>query len=209
MRKLRFIISLLLICSMQHLRAQSHLLLIEEKYDQLDSVQYLNNLRDAIYQSVIKDFNEPLDDHIVGRYSYIKDGINDQNIRFVLNVDIDTTKLDTDIFLLVRDSIYNFNIYCHDNKFNPTFYVFFVNDQLDIFGDVFPTFSKRFAKKIKIGIKRILKKRPKYILDCQHLPNTVLYVKDDKIFVYRVLQSEEYELNDYVTKFKNTEGFYH
>lgn len=47
------------------------------------------------------------------------------------------------------------------------------------------------------------------MLHCQHLPNTVLYVKDDRIFVYRVLQDEEYELNDYVDKFKNTEGFYH
>lgn len=191
------------------MKAQSHLQLIEEKYNQLDSLKYLNNLKDAIIRSSLHAYGEPMDEEINREYNIIKNGIKDQNIRFVLNVDIDMTKLDTDNYLLVEGFEYDFNIYCHDRKFNPTYYVFFTEDRLDIYGDVYPTFSKKFSKKIKNAIKSILKKRPKYMLHCQHLPNTVLYVKDDKIFVYRILQSEEYELNDYVTKFKNTEGFYH
>lgn len=210
MGKLKFaILFLLVVCTFHYMKAQPHLVLIEEKYNQLDSLWYLNNLKDAVIRSSIHAYGEPVLEEINREYNIIRNGIKNQNIKFVLNVDIDTTKLDSDNYLLVENTEYSFNIFCHDHKLNPTYYVFFVDDQLDIFGSVYPTFSKKYAKKVKFAIKRVLKKEPKYILECAHLPNTILYVKDDKIFVYRVLQSEEYELNDYVTKFKNIEGFYH
>ncbi len=72
------------------------------------------------------------------------------------------TKLDTDNYLLVEGFEYDFNIYCHDRKFNPTYYVFFTEDRLDIYGDVYPTFSKKiFKKNKKNAIKSILKKKAK------------------------------------------------
>lgn len=211
MQKSKIIFLLLLFYTFQfvQVQAQSDLELIEEKYHQLDSLDYLNNLREAVVRSSIHAYGEPDFEEIDREYDAIMNGIKGQNIRFVLNIDIDTTKLHTNNYLLAEDFGYDFNIYGHDRKFNPTYYIFFREGRLDIFGDVYPTFSRRFARKIKIALRRILKKGPKYMLHCQHLPNTVLYVNDDRIFVYRVLQDEEYELNDYVDKFKNTEGFYH
>ncbi|RNC63895.1 hypothetical protein [Proteiniphilum sp. X52] len=207
MKKIKFIISFLLIMLTFHfVKAQSHLTLIEEKYNQLDSVSYIDNIKDPIVRYSMHAFGQLSDDTIERRYKVIKEGIKNQNMRFVLNVGIDTTKLDTDNYLLVEDFEYDFNIYCHDKKFNPTFYVFFSEDRLDIVGRFYPSYSRKYTKKATIAIKRVLEKKPKYILSCTLLTNTVLYVKGEKIFVYRILQGEEYELKDYVTKFKNTMG---
>jgi len=54
-----------------------------------------------------------------------------------------------------------------------------------------------------------MKMRPTYLLDCIYLPNTVLYVKNDKIFVFRVIQSEIYELDKYIDKFRDSKYFYY
>jgi len=55
-----------------------------------------------------------------------------------------------------------------------------------------------------------MKKRPKYLLFCYALDgmNTILYVLNDEIFVYRITEMEEYELNDYLKKFGIGRGKY-
>lgn len=199
---------LLSLFSLQYLYGQTPLSLIKEKYGELDSIQYLNDLNEAVFQSVIRDFGEPLEDHIKERTNSIRNGISGQTIKFVLNVEIDTAKLYTDSCLIIKDFRFNFNIYCYDSKLNPTYYVFFVDNQLDIYGTIYPTYSKRYAKQVKFAIRQIIGKDPQYILECAHLPNTILYVKDDNIFVYSVLQKEIYQLNDYVAKFKDSKYFY-
>lgn len=199
---------MLCIFSLQYLYGQANLSLIQGKYEELDSIQYLKGLDEAVFQSVVRDFGEPLENHIKQRTNSIRNGVNGQTIRFVLNVDIDTTKLYTDSYLVIEDFKFNFNIYCYNNKLNPTYYVFFVDNQLDIYGTIYPTYSKRYAKHVKFAIRQIIGKNPQYLLECAHLSNTILYVKDNNIFVYRVLQKEIYQLDDYVAKFKDSKYFY-
>ena len=51
--------------------------------------------------------------------------------------------------------------------------------------------------------KKILRKSPKYLLNCDSLEggNTIWYVLNDEIYVYRIIQMKEYKLDDYVKKF--------
>lgn len=208
MRKLKIILSLLCILSFQNLIGQSNLALIEEKYRQLDSVTYLNNLKDAIRGSSTYFFEKPTEDTVNRINEKIKNGINGYNIKFVLRVDLDTSSLNSNNYLLLDDSTYPFDIYCYDDKFNPRFFVYFNKNELDNFGNGYQSIEVKYAKKLKGAIKRILKKNPKHILFSYFLPNSILYVKDDKILVYRVIQKEVYELDDYVSKFKDSNFFY-
>lgn len=208
MRKLKIILSLSCILSFQHLIAQSNLALIEEKYKQLDSVTYLNNLKEAIRASSTYFFEKPTEDTVNWINEKIKNGINGYNIKFVLRVDLDTSRLNSNNYLLLDDSRYPFDLYCYDDKFNPRFFVYFNKDELDNFGNAYQTIELKYSKQLKAAIKRILKKKPKHILFSYFLPNSILYVKDDKILVYRVIQKEVYELDNYVSKFKDAKFFY-
>ena len=97
---------LLSLFSLQYLYGQTPLSLIKEKYGELDSIQYLNDLNEAVFQSVIRDFGEPLEDHIKERTNSIRNGISGQTIKFVLNVEIDIAKLYTDSCLIIKDNEY-------------------------------------------------------------------------------------------------------
>ena len=67
MLRLRYIIILLCIFSLQYLYGQANLSLIQGKYEELDSIQYLKGLDEAVFQSVVRDFGEPLENHIKQR----------------------------------------------------------------------------------------------------------------------------------------------
>src|SRR5690606_14658826 len=168
--------------------AQSNLTLIEEKYAQLDSAEYLIDLKNAINRSTYFYTDNLTEDDIDSLYNEIKIGINGYSVNFVLRVDIDTSRLNSNSYLVFEDSRYAFDIYCHDSKFNPTFFVYFNKDELDNFGNVYQTPELKYAKKLKAAVKRILKKKPKHILFSYHLPNTILYINNDRIYVYRVIQ---------------------
>lgn len=196
------------ILSFQYLIAQSNLALIEEKYKQLDSLSYLNSVKEAIRRSSTYLFEEPTEDTVNRINDKIKNGINGYNIKFVLRVDLDTSRLNSNNYLLLDDSKYPFDIYCYDDKFNPRFFVYFNKDELDNFGNAYQTIELKYAKKLKAAIKRILKKKPKHILFSYFLPNSILYIKDQELYVYRVLQSKEYKIDDYVAKFKDSKFFY-
>lgn len=197
----KFIIIFLLPCCITNqIHSQSIINQIETFYFQLDSVSYLKSLENAIIESVIRDFQEPLESHIQWKYNQIKNGIADKNIKFVLNIEIDITKLESDTYdyIKIDTSRYNFNVYCFNKRNFPVYYIFFLEGELDFNGDFFPTFSKSYSKQIKLGFRNVLKKQPQYILNCYSLPNTILYVLNEKIFVYRVKQKDEYEFSVYM-----------
>ena len=118
------IIILLLYCVTIPIRSQSIINQIETFYFQLDSVSYLKSLENAIIESVIRDFQEPLESHIQWKYNQIKNGIADKNIKFVLNIEIDITKLESDTYdyIKIDTSRYNFNVYCFNKRNFPVYY---------------------------------------------------------------------------------------
>ncbi|MBD1420995.1 hypothetical protein [Sphingobacterium chuzhouense] len=165
-------------------------------------------MKEAIRRSSTYFLEEPTEDTVSRIYDKINKEINGNRIKFVLRVDIDTSRLNSNSYLVLEDSRYAFDIYCYDSKFNPTFFVYFNKDELDNFGNVYQTPELKYAKKLKAAVKQILKKKPKHILFSYHLPNTILYVNNDRIYVYRVIQKEVYELDHYVAKFKDSDFFY-
>lgn len=96
-----------------------------------------------------------------------------------------------------------FNLFYFDKRFNPQYYVFVENGRFSDQSTFYPTFSSVIGKNAPKVFRKILQKQPKYLLYCTELEgmNTILYVLNDKIYVYRIAQMKEYELGDYIKEF--------
>lgn len=95
-----------------------------------------------------------------------------------------------------------FNLFYLSKHVKDNFYVF-VDNEYTFSGNEYPTFSRPVAKNLGRVLRRVLRKRPKYLLFSAELEgmNTILYVLSDKVFVYRIAQMREYELSDYAKAF--------
>ncbi|ALO30373.1 hypothetical protein PGS_00017020 [Porphyromonas gingivalis A7A1-28] len=103
---------------------------------------------------------------------------------------VDTGKLPFNLFYLGKHSKNNFYVFVHNGEY--------------AYGqDTYPTVSRPIGKNIRKVLRKIMRKQPKYLLFCPELEemNTILYVLNDKIYVYRVAQMKEYELSDYFKHF--------
>ena len=127
--------------------------------------------------------------------------VKDNPVHYVLNLTLE--KHDQHSFFQPDTSKMQFNLISFDKHFNPQFYVYVVWGKFVEYHDFFPTFSKRAGKNVPKIYKKILRKNPQYLLNCDNLEggNTIWYVLNDEIYIYRILQMKEYELNDYLKKF--------
>ena len=121
-------------------------------------------------------------------------------VHFVLNLMLG--KQDQHSFFQPDTSKMQFNLISFDKRFNPKFYVYVVWGKFVDYHEFFPTFSKQIGKNVPKIYRKILRKNPKYLLNCDELEggNTIWYVLDDKIYVYRIKQMEEYELDEYIKR---------
>jgi hypothetical protein len=137
--------------------------------------------------------------------NFISNISNKRKIWFLLNTKIERDTIsNTNKYLIKPDtSKMCFNIYIFGKYSFPDSSIDFENGEFQGYGP-FGTFSQIIAKKGSVAFKRIMKKQPKYLLYCYQLEqmNTIMYVLDDKIYVYRVVEMEEYELNEYLKKFQ-------
>ena len=100
-----------------------------------------------------------------------------------------------------------------DEKMNVTAFAHFfggVHGYQDI-EKKFSTYSWIERRKLKKIIKNIKKQEPELILYSHairgfHDDNGFMYIKNGKIFVYRVFEKDIYELNDYIQKFYSLES---
>ena len=122
-------------------------------------------------------------------------------VHFVLNLMLE--KHDQHSLFLPDTSKIQFNLISFDKHFNPQFYVYVVLGKFVEYHEFFPTFSKQAAKNVPKIYRKILRKNPQYILKCDKLEggNTIWYVLNNEIYVYRIIQMKEYGLNDYLKKF--------
>ncbi|MDR1055779.1 MAG: hypothetical protein LBL90_08160 [Prevotellaceae bacterium] len=124
---------------------------------------------------------------------------------YVLNLILDKHELSKKQICLQPDtSRMPFNLFYFDKRFKPKLYIF-VEGGYTYYRNFYFTFSKRIAKNVPKVFKKILRKNPTYLLGCYELNgmNTILYMLDNKIYIYRIAQMEEYELDDYIKKFYN------
>jgi len=129
--------------------------------------------------------------------SYIKDNF----AFYVLNLKVESC--DNQIYLLPDTNSLAFNLFYFDKRSNIRFFVLVDNGQISHYDNIYRTHSKQVGKNAPKAFRKILRKNPKYLLYCYDLEqmNTILYVLNNKIYVFRIAQMEEYELNDYIEKF--------
>lgn len=105
--------------------------------------------------------------------------------------------------LLVDTGELPFNLFYFGKHAKNNFYVFVNNEEYIYSSETYPTFSEQIGNNLPKVFRKIMRKQPKYLLYCSELEgmNTILYVLNDKIYLYRIAQMQEYELSDYVKKF--------
>ncbi|MDR1055780.1 MAG: hypothetical protein LBL90_08165 [Prevotellaceae bacterium] len=173
----------------------------------------LSRLKDKNIDSVQK---QNIIDSLMRRYSsksWIEEPCNEFTTEigsgtplYVLNLILDKHELSKKQICLQPDtSRIPFNLFYFDKRVNPKLYIF-VESGYTYYSNFYFTFSKRIAKNAPKVFGRILQKKPTYLLGCYELDgmNTILYMLGNKIYVYRIAQMEEYELDDYIKKFYNS-----
>lgn len=124
-------------------------------------------------------------------------------------INTETFNFGDDIYNYITiDSCIVFTLACVDKKMNVTAIANFF-DGVNGYDDIDKNFKfKNIFMKIKFKhiIKNINKQKPELILYCHILNgwsdyNGFMYIKNGKIYVYRLYEKDIYELNDYIRKF--------
>ncbi len=130
--------------------------------------------------------------------------IKDKPAHYILNLTFEKHEQPNKQICLQTDtSKLPFNLFYFDKHSNVKFYVLVDSGKYSGRGSRYITYSKLFGENAPKVFKRILHKNPKYLLYCRQFEgmNTILYVLNDKIYIYRIVQMKEYELDDYIKKF--------
>jgi hypothetical protein len=138
------------------------------------------------------------------RYDKFISKIYRANSVFVLNLLIKKDSIDKGkITLEIDTGKLNFNLFYFDKDYKGDFYVYVNNGQYSEDDSYYITFAPKIGKNAPKVFKKIMRKKPKYLLYCYQLDqmNTILYVLNNKIYVYRIVEMEEYELSDYIKEF--------
>jgi hypothetical protein len=157
-----------------------------------DSIQKRNTLN-----SLSRNFSKI---SIERDYSMFISAIKDKPVHYVLNLiqkDEQTLQVDTGKL--------SFNLFYFDKRNKLDFFVI-VENGVYVHNDTYyrasiPTaYTRKIAQNAPKVFRKIMQKNPKYLLYCSELEgiNAILYVLNDKIYVYRIAQMKEYKLCDYI-----------
>lgn len=93
-----------------------------------------------------------------------------------------------------------FNLFYFGRNYKKGLYVFVEDGQYNWHSEYYSTFSTVFAENVPNAFKKILLLKPKYLLLCSQFEgmNTILYVLNGQIYVYRIVENETYELKKYM-----------
>lgn len=197
---------------------------VESAYNSLDTITYIKDLQISYQQYLIQESKETeklllelsglsYEDcdsiqkkhknsiafsQIEERSNQFSDRIRAKTPVYVLNLipndeqtlQVDTGKLSFNLFYFDKDYKGSLYVYCKDGQYS--------------WQDVrYRTFSRQVGENAPKVFRKIMRKQPKYLLYCSELEgmNTILYVLNDKIYIYRIVQVQEYELSDYIKTF--------
>ena len=140
---------------------------------------------------------------------YFKDDItwNDQEVKkfanevragtplYVLNL-----KLKDKQTLQVDTSRLAFNLFYFDKRCKGRLYVYCDDGEYSGIDSRYRTFSRPLGRNAPKVFRKIMRKHPKYLLFCPELEgiNTILYVINNEVFLYRIVEMEKYKLDDYM-----------
>ena len=155
----------------------------------------LNNYRLDKYKIKIKSKEEERENAV----KKISDKVKSGTPVFVLNLETneelelqpDTNKLPFNLFYFDKEYKGNLFVYCEEGQCGG-------GCETD-----YMSFAPKLTKNAPGVFRKIMLKQPQYLLRCDEMEgmNTILYMLDDKIYVYRIIQKEEYGLDEYIQKF--------
>lgn len=173
--------------------------------EQVRSVCFANSIHDSITRQQLKDSLSKTHSNILADKYYTNFILNiKQNsiysIEYVLKLN-----LKADYTLAIDTGKYKFNIYYIDAFFRPRNYIFvgscddFLNDCYIEQTTYYPAYNKKTAHHAPIAIRKILHKHPQHLLYCSDLgPRYVLYLQDNKFFIYDISKKKEYKFEEFV-----------
>ena len=218
-----FIMSSLLFCFSN---AQTLIEQIERAYSALDSASYINKIvlsyakwlekneeetykllyaPDSDSMKVAQWFNRA--DSMYLKYLQKHKILNEPAIRhfenevksgtplYVLNL-----KLKDKQTLQVDTGRLAFNLFYFDKRCKGRLYVYCYDGKYGWHEDGYRTFSRPLVRNAPIVFRKIMRKQPKYLLFCPDLEgmNTILYVINNEVFIYRIVEMEKYKLDYYM-----------
>ncbi|WP_210401292.1 hypothetical protein [Prevotella sp. HMSC073D09] len=210
-------------------KAQTLIEQIERAYSALDSTSFIDNIVLSYSKSLEKEHEETfksfvdicssgVDSSDVVQKQHIADSIylryfkddktwNDQEVKkfanevragtplYVLNL-----KLKDKQALQVDTSRLAFNLFYFDKRCKGRLYVYCDDGEYSGLDSRYRTFSRPLGRNAPKVFRKIMRKRPKYLLFCPELEgmNTILYVINNEVFLYRIVEMEKYKLDDYM-----------
>ena len=206
-----FIMSSLFFCISN---AQTLIEQIERAYSALDSASYINKIVLSYAKWLEKNEEEtykllysPDSDSMYLKYLQKNKILNEPAIRrfenevksgmplYVLNL-----KLKDKQTLQVDTSRLAFNLFYFDKRCKGRLYVYCDDGEYSGIDSCYRTFSRPLGRNVPKVFRKIMRKHPKYLLFCPELEgmNTILYVINNEVFIYRIVEMEKYKLDDYM-----------
>ena len=218
-----FIMSSLFFCISN---AQTLIEQIERAYSALDSVSYINKIVLSYAKSLEKNEEETYKllyssdsdsmkvaqwfnraDSMYLKYLQKNKILNEPAIRrfenevksgmplYVLNL-----KLKDKQTLQVDTGRLAFNLFYFDKRCKGRLYVYCDDGEYSGLDSRYRTFSRPLGRNAPKVFRKIMRKHPKYLLFCPELEgmNTILYVINNEVFIYRIVEMEKYKLDDYM-----------
>ena len=158
--------------------------------DSLDVAQK-QHIADSVYLEYFKE-EKKLD---AQKTKSFESEIKSKTPLYVLNL-----KLKDKQTLQVDTGRLAFNLFYFDKRCKGRLYVYCDDGEYSWNDGRFRTFSRPLGRNAPIVFRRIMRKQPKYLLFCPDLEgmNTILYVINNEVFIYRIVEMEKYKLDYYM-----------
>ena len=176
--------------SLEKNEEETYKLLYSPDSDSMKVAQWFNRA-DSMYLKYLqknKILNEPAIRHFENE---VKSGTP----LYVLNL-----KLKDKQTLQVDTGRLAFNLFYFDKRCKGRLYVYCDDGEYSWNDGRYRTFSRPLGRNAPIVFRRIMRKQPKYLLFCPDLEgmNTILYVINNEVFIYRIVEMEKYKLDYYM-----------
>ena len=176
--------------SLEKNEEETYKLLYSPDSDSMKVAQWFNRA-DSMYLKYLqkhKILNEPAIRHFENE---VKSGMP----LYVLNL-----KLKDKQTLQVDTGRLAFNLFYFDKRCKGRLYVYCYDGKYGWHEDGYRTFSRPLVRNAPKVFRKIMRKQPKYLLFCPDLEgmNTILYVINNEVFIYRIVEMEKYKLDYYM-----------
>lgn len=134
-------------------------------YHHLGSIQ-----RQNIIDSLMRNISFRSKTRIEESANNFISAVKEKPVHYVLNLMLEKHEHSDQYFFFQTDTNkLSFNLISFDKRFKPQFYVYVVWGKFVEYHEFFPTFSKQAGKNVLKLYRKILRKNPKYLLNCDNL----------------------------------------